>query len=223
MAGNRTHFLSLLENEHMHAFCAYASDFAPFRAQISEHNLFADFDKGIEKCVFMDQFHSNKVLDFDKDNLNLRGDGLLSSQKKLALCVLSADCLPLLLWHEAGFIVALHSGRQGCFSNILKQALLLLEQKQLEASKASLIIGAEICAKNYQISGEILEEARAKFKDFLTGDRLDLKGLVRAQAKKLGVGRIYESELCSFENELFYSYRRDKSAKRFASVIYLKG
>ncbi|MFK0408730.1 laccase, partial [Campylobacter coli] len=31
------------------------------------------------------------------------------------------------------------------------------------------------------------------------------------------------SNICSFDDKTFYSYRRDKTLKRFVSVVYLKG
>uniref|UniRef100_UPI0014947B9D laccase domain-containing protein n=1 Tax=Campylobacter coli TaxID=195 RepID=UPI0014947B9D len=80
-----------------------------------------------------------------------------------------------------------------------------------------------ICAKNYEIDGEILEFARVEFKDFLDERKLDLKALVKFQAQNLGIKNIIDSNICSFDDKTFYSYRRDKTLKRFVSVVYLKG
>ncbi|EID8660261.1 laccase domain-containing protein, partial [Campylobacter coli] len=52
---------------------------------------------------------------------------------------------------------------------------------------------------------------------------LDLKALVKFQAQNLGIKNIIDSNICSFDDKTFYSYRRDKTLKRFVSVVYLKG
>ncbi|EPU0101137.1 polyphenol oxidase family protein [Campylobacter coli] len=218
--------LSLLENQKVSVFCAYDKDYNIFRAKVHKENLFSHLGfKDIEKCVFMDQIHSNKVEIYDENLKNLSCDGLISIEKNTALCVLSADCLPLILWHESGIIVALHSGRKGSFENILKECVdkIYTKNPNLDMQKFHLFILPSICAKNYEIDGEILEFARVEFKDFLDERKLDLKALVKFQAQNLGIKNIIDSNICSFDDKTFYSYRRDKTLKRFVSVVYLKG
>ncbi|WP_072234860.1 polyphenol oxidase family protein [Campylobacter coli] len=218
--------LSLLENQKVSVFCAYDKDYNIFRAKVHKENLFSHLGfKDIEKCVFMDQIHSNKVEIYDENLKNLSCDGLISIEKNTALCVLSADCLPLILWHENGIIAALHSGRKGSFENILKECVdkIYTKNPNLDMQKFHLFILPSICAKNYEIDGEILEFARVEFKDFLDERKLDLKALVKFQAQNLGIKNIIDSNICSFDDKTFYSYRRDKTLKRFVSVVYLKG
>ncbi|EAJ5917858.1 laccase, partial [Campylobacter jejuni] len=122
MGRSGKNFLSLLENDKVGIFCAFDKDYNVFRAKIHNENLFSHLGfKDIEKCVFMDQIHSHKVIIYEKNLKNLSCDGLISKEKNIALCVLSADCLPLILYHENGIIAALHSGRKGSFENILKE------------------------------------------------------------------------------------------------------
>lgn len=221
MAGYRQNQLSLLENEQVKAFCTTGLDFAEFKGKICK-NLFEE-ELGIEKCVFMNQIHSNKV-EFFPTNSQRLCDGLITNEAKTALCVLSADCLPLLLWHKSGFIAALHSGRKGCFENILKICVCEILQKdtRLLAKDFTLIIAPSICVKNYELAGEVLAYAKTHFKDFVLENKLDLKALVAFQAKELGIENILDCGICSFEDERFFSYRLNKSTKRFASIIYLK-
>ena len=223
MAGHRANFLSLLDNEKCTAFCAFEADFMSFRGQIVNENI---FEKGfIKKAIFMNQIHSNLVEFYDLNKAKYECDGLISDEVGIALCVLSADCLPLLLWHKQGFIAALHSGRKGCFENILAQAVnkIKTRNKDIKNEDFTLLIAPSICQKNYALSGEILALAKEKFNDFVNDNRLDLKGLVRHQALELGIKDIRDCEICSFDDERFFSYRRDKTAQRFVSVIALKG
>ncbi|MBM0636660.1 laccase domain-containing protein [Campylobacter sp. VicNov18] len=226
MGRGRENFLSLLDDEKIGIFCAYDKDYHSFKAKIHYENIFSHLGvQGIKQCVFMDQIHSNKVKLYDQNLKNLCCDGLISKEKKIALCVLSADCLPLILYHEEGIIAALHSGRKGSFENILKVCLnkIISENPCLKLSQFHLFILPGICMKNYELSGEILEFAKRNFGSFIKGNNLDLKALVKFQAKNLGINHIQDCEICSFDNDSFFSYRRNQTSKRFASVVYLKG
>ena len=193
-----------------------------FRGQIVEQNIFAK--NYIKKAVFMRQIHSNLVNFYSPRTANYECDGLISSEKGIALCVLSADCLPLLLWHKKGFVAALHSGRKGCFENILASAVQAIKSRDesLKNSDFTLLIAPGICQKNYALSGEILALAKEKFAEFVCKNRLDLKGIVKRQAQELGICDIRDCDICSFEDERFFSYRRGDLQKRFVSVIVLK-
>ncbi|TQR29190.1 laccase [Campylobacter sp. MIT 99-7217] len=228
MAGSRAYQLSLLDDERLSAFCVYGQDFMSYRGKIVEGNLFDDFMSGIQKCIFMDQIHSN-IVEFIDDfeinqDLKLSCDGLVSTQKGVALCVLSADCLPVLLWHKKGIIAALHSGRKGCFENILKVAVLGIKKrfKDIKNEDFKLFIAPSICVKNYEISGEVLDHAKKHFNAFLKDNHLDLKALLKAQANELGITDIKDSGICSFDDERFFSYRKNATMQRFVSVIVLK-
>lgn len=214
--------LYLLDNPQCCVFTAFNEDFAKY-ANSSTSNLFAEVDSSIKTCVFMKQSHSNKVLLVDDIHKQYECDGLLSFDKNIALCVLSADCLPLVLWHKSGIIAALHSGRKGSFENILKESILLIQKhKNVDISEFNLFIGPAICAKNYEISGEVLEYARQNFSEFLSENKLDLKALIKFQAKEVGIENIIDSGICTFDDERFFSYRKDKTKQRFVTVVYLK-
>ncbi|MFK0358043.1 polyphenol oxidase family protein, partial [Campylobacter coli] len=153
MGRSGENYLSLLDNQKVSVFCAYNKDYNIFRAKVHKENLFSHLGfKDIEKCVFMDQIHSSKVEIYDENLNNLSCDGLISIEKNTALCVLSADCLPLILWHESGVIAALHSGRKGSFENILKECVdkIYTKNPNLDMQKFHLFILPSICAKNYE-------------------------------------------------------------------------
>lgn len=224
MAGSGQNFLSVLNDEKIGIFCAYDRDYGPFRGEIFEGNLFENLGLGgIKKCVFMNQIHS-RIVTIDAGK-NSSCDGLITRQKGTALCVLSADCLPLLLWHKDGLVAALHSGRQGCFENILAACAAEVEKfyPELKMANFKLFIMPAICQRHYELGGEILEHAGAHFGEFLRENRLDLKALVKKQAQNLGMEDIVDLELCTFEDGSLPSYRRDKTQRRFVSVIVLKG
>ncbi|QOR00754.1 MULTISPECIES: peptidoglycan editing factor PgeF [unclassified Campylobacter] len=221
MARNRQNHITLLENDHCKAFIAFDQDYNIFRANI--HTNIFPWEKTIQKCVFLNQIHSNIITCYDK-NFHFDADGVISEKKNIALCVLSADCLPVLLYDcKNQSIAALHAGRKGCFENILKEAVLKMQKNfNTQVKNLKLILSAGICAKNYEINGELLELSRQRFTSFLYGNKLDLKALIKFQAKELGIEDIFDINLCTFDDERFFSYRKNKTPKRIVSVIYLK-
>lgn len=225
MARSGKTFLSVLNDEKISIFCAYDRDYGLFRGQVLDENLFENLGfSGIKRCVFMNQIHSNVVHIYKNGLFDLKGDGLISDEKGVALCVLSADCLPLLLWHKDGIVAALHSGRQGTFENILASCVCAFKKANagFENKDLRLFIMPGICQRHYELGGEVLDYAREHFDDFLSDRRLDLKALVRMQAENLGIKEVLDVDLCTFEDENFPSYRRNQTHKRFVSVIVLK-
>ncbi|WP_139451602.1 peptidoglycan editing factor PgeF [Campylobacter armoricus] len=221
MATNRQNHITLLENNSIKAFIAFDQDYNIFRAKIC-NNIFP-WEDSIKKCVFLNQIHSNIITHYKKD-FHFNADGIISDEKNVALCILSADCLPLLLYDDKKkTIAALHSGRKGCFENILKEAVLKMQESfNTQTKNLKLIISAGICAKNYEINGEILDYSKENFASFLHENKLDLKALVKFQANNLGIKDIFDINLCTFDDKRFFSYRKDQSQKRIVSVIYLK-
>ncbi|WP_139454195.1 peptidoglycan editing factor PgeF [Campylobacter armoricus] len=221
MATNRQNHITLLENNSIKAFIAFDQDYNIFRAKIC-NNIFP-WENSIKKCVFLNQIHSNIITHYNKD-FHFNADGIISDEKNVALCILSADCLPLLLYDDKKkTIAALHSGRKGCFENILKEAVLKMQESfNTQTKNLKLIISAGICSKNYEINGEILDYSKENFASFLHENKLDLKALVKFQANNLGIKDIFDINLCTFDDKRFFSYRKNQTQKRIVSVIYLK-
>ena len=95
---------------------------------------------------------------------------------------------------------------QSCINQTLKDIEILVIDDKSEDKSLSIV----------------LEFAKKEFKEFVQENKLDLKALVKFQAKNLGIRNIEDCGICSFDDESFFSYRRDKTLKRFVSVIYLR-
>ena len=66
-----------------------------------------------KKIKFISQIHSNKIVEINKKNIGSKyfGDGLITSNKQIALGVLTADCCPIFIFDKnKKYICALHSG-----------------------------------------------------------------------------------------------------------------
>ena len=155
------------------------------------------------------------------------GDGMAESRPGRALAIKTADCQPVLLAHESGqFIAALHVGWRGNVADFIGRALRticvrygLAPEEFLAVRGPSLGPGA---AQFIRFEEEFGEAFRPYF-DYRT-QRLDLWRLTRDQLTKAGLrrDRIYSLDLCTHDLPEFFSYRRDKSTGRQASLIWIK-
>ena len=98
-----------------------AADVAANRARLAEVLGLPE-----ERFVWMEQLHTNTVTLVDGPSATPveATDALVTRQKDLALCVLVADCTPVLLSdHIAGVIGVAHAGRMGARNGIVKNTV----------------------------------------------------------------------------------------------------
>ena len=114
-----------------------------------------DFDK----LVLMHQTHSNKVLEINKKNFRKKiySDAIITKVSGLTLGVVTADCVPILIYDIKNKIVGcIHAGWKGAFSGIIKNTVLRIKKinpkKEIYAS-----IGPCIGEKSYEVDLNFLK------------------------------------------------------------------
>jgi len=176
---------------------------------------------------FMEQIHSSNVVVIDgvitPPAIVPQCDGLITSNKNIFLAVKTADCYPILIYDDVKGIIAIaHSGREGTKQKILEKIIELMKNIFFcEPENIKIEIGAGICAKHYQVSNQIANEFINIFPDLEITELLDLPKVIIDTALKNGVVKknIITSTECTFENEKYFSFRRDKENKRQVSLI----
>jgi hypothetical protein len=183
---------------------------------------------GIAEPLWLSQIHGHKVVDVHSPQ-NIEADGSISSSPGAVCAVLTADCLPVLLYDKAGTeVAAIHCGWRGLAQGIIGQAV---SRFNCSANAVSAYLGPAISARAYEVGEEVV----SAFANFQTDKIatvnqqnpghffLDLYAVARLQLQALGVSAIYGGDHCCFsEEERFYSYRRDGQTGRMASLIWLQ-
>lgn len=175
--------------------------------------------------LFVEQFHSNIVVKAEPGKA-FKADGHWIQQKNRALCIKTADCLPIFFVNK-GLVVALHVGWRGVENEIIIQAML---EKNVEDS-FSVFIGPHIQFQNFEVGLDVFDllgEAYQKVQKFDVSSAefyknhvdsqkkyVNLAQIVRAQILSCGIDmkNIYESSIDTYSNNLFASHRRDPSQK----------
>ena len=148
------------------------------------------------------------------------GDGMISDTAGLLVAVKTADCLPILLIDPAHQVVsAVHAGWRGTVAGIAAHAVQLMKENfGSDPAEMEAAIGPGIGLCCFEVGPEVAREFGPWNSDAKTC--LDLSKINRTQLEGAGVGRIYESGLCTMCGEGFYSFRREREqAGRMLSFV----
>ncbi len=105
------------------------------------------------KLILMHQTHSNKVVEIKKNNFKkkIRADAIITKMRGIALGVVTADCVPIILYEAENQIIGcIHAGWKGAYLNIIKNTI----RKIKKMSPNSLIyacVGPCISQKSYEV------------------------------------------------------------------------
>ena len=223
----------------------YSSLNCGLRSQDKEENVLKNLDivsKKIglssENLFTMNQTHSNRVVVINDTNKHIQridSDALVTNKKNVAISVLTADCVPVLIYDEVNQIIgSVHAGWRGAIGGIIENTFNEII-KISGNGKINVAIGPCIGVKNYEVGKEFYENFIRKStkneKFFLLTKKksllFNLRKYVNSKFENLAVNHVENIDFDTFsENENFFSYRRSKQANekdygRCISVISL--
>lgn len=182
-----------------------------------------------ERFVWMEQLHTNTVtvVDGPAEEPVAATDAIVTREKNLALCVLVADCTPVLLSdHTAGVIAAAHAGRMGARNGIVRRTVEQMVALGAAPERIQVLLGPAAAGESYEVPAEMA----ADVEKHLPGSRTTTKqgtagidvraGLVR-QLMGMGVTHIDADPRDTITDTDFFSHRRDGVTGRQAGVIWM--
>jgi len=170
--------------------------------------------------VYAKQTHSDNIVILDKEIKNeyLEVDGFVTDRKDILLATFYADCLPIYIYDTKKEIIGLcHSGWVGTHKGIGPKLLnMFLDHYKSDISDLIIVLGIGIGHCCYEVSQDFYE----KFSEISSEDLLK-KSFYTKNNKlyfnnedynyhrflNLGVQNIHKSNLCTFCNPDFHSYR----------------
>jgi len=135
----------------------------------------------LKKIILLKQIHSNKFHFIDKNqklkNYNFKGDALITNKKEFPIGILTADCVPVLIYDEKEKMIAtIHAGWKGAFKGIIKRTLNFMIKKGCAPKNITAVIGPCISVKNYEVKKDFI-------KKFITKDETNKKFFIKIQNK----------------------------------------
>lgn len=163
----------------------------------------------------------------------LRADALITDLPQVVLTILTADCVPILLYEpERRVIGAVHAGWQGSRLAIVRKCVEAMARRYAaDPGKMLAYIGPSIDGCCYEVGEEVARHFRTIEGAVRPGNRgrpmLDLKRVNAAQLREAGLkeAHIERSDICTAcEREHYFSYRAEGGCSgRFMSAIMLEG
>ena len=125
------------------------ADVAANRARVARELGVAE-----DRLVWMNQVHGTgvAVVDGPRTGPVPETDALVTSTPGLVLCVLVADCVPILLTDPvAGVVAAVHAGREGVRQGVLPATLSAMASLGARARHVTALLGPAVCGACYEV------------------------------------------------------------------------
>lgn len=195
------------------------------------HELFPQFHLRRIK-----QVHGNAVVESSsKDNdFDKTADAHFTSESGLGLCVITADCIPVLIYCSSPQMVCgIHAGWRGVANRIIPTAIHQLLSLGARAEDLSILIGPHIQQNSFEVDRpveeELLRAANVQAQDVVkrVGEKshIDLRGIVFAQLAEFDISpeQVKALFIDTKSNSDYHSFRRDReNSGRQVSFIVAK-
>ena len=178
----------------------------------------------INDIAFMQQSHSNIILEANKSKIMQKCDAIFTRNHGISCAVLTADCIPILITEKTGkFIGCIHAGWRGLQSGIIEN--FFRKHAKISKSDFKVLLGPCISSQNYEVKEDIFQNFIRYKNRFVKNNSgnyyMDIRNIAYDILTDLGISDVTISRSCTYEGK-FYSYRREKRTGRFISLIWFK-
>ena len=182
--------------------------------------------KKSKNIFLLQQTHSNKFVFINKNfkfnKKKIKADAVITNQTRLPIAVLTADCVPILLFeNKKKIIAAIHAGWKGAFKGIIKKVINFMLKKGCKKNNITVAIGPCISQANYNVKEDLQKKFIKKdkknkifFKNKKNIIYFDLPNFVKYQLKLNKIVNIDTINIDTFvKKNNFFSARRSLRLK----------
>jgi purine-nucleoside/S-methyl-5'-thioadenosine phosphorylase / adenosine deaminase len=181
---------------------------------------------GAGQMAWMRQVHGTRASYVRATAPEPEADAIFTDAAGMALCVLAADCAPVLLADPGtGMIGAAHSGRLGTAAGVVPALVRAMTAAGASPSRMHGLVGPAVCGGCYCVPAglqarvaEAVPQTRCVTRTGAPG--IDIRAGIAAQLAELGVRQVRHDGRCTAETPDLCSHRRDGAAGRFAAMIW---
>lgn len=179
---------------------------------------------------WLHQVHGVHVVDAKDDGKVREGDAVMTDKPNMPCVVMTADCLPVFFTDKEGSKVAVaHAGWRGLAAGVLEQTI---TEMGLPANQLMAWLGPAISRHYFEVGPEVRREfvdqdlaSDSAFQpDYHSRGKYfaDLYKLARIRLEHAGLNDIYGGNYCTWHDDRFFSYRKEGTTGRMASMIWIK-
>jgi hypothetical protein len=183
-----------------------------------------------DHVIWMNQVHGDRVtvVGGPRDTPVDDTDALVTATPRLALAVVTADCVPVLMGDaRAGVVAAVHAGRVGAQRGVVKRAVEAMLTAGAHVEDVSVLLGPAVSGANYEVPAEMAADVEAALPGSRTATvrgtaALDLRAGIARQLTGLGIAAIDADPRCTVAEPTLFSHRRDAPTGRLASLVWME-
>ena len=131
---------------------------AAINKQLSEQQNLPSHSTPVKALHWVNQVHGNHIHDIDATALSMApmaADAMVSKQDGLGLAIMTADCVPIVLYQPAtGQIAAIHAGWQGLACGVIKATA----ERFSDSGQIMAWIGVCISQENYEVGSQVRDK-----------------------------------------------------------------
>jgi YfiH family protein len=203
---------------------------APAAVAANRARLAMAIGLGADGIVWMNQVHGDRVVAVDGpvEGAIDDADGLVTAHPRLALAVVTADCVPVLMSDaRAGVVAAVHAGRVGAQKGVVARAVEVMVAKGAHVEDVSVLLGPAVSGRNYEVPDAMADEVEAAVPGSRTTTSrgtagLDLRAGIARQLAELGVTAVDVDPRCTVDDPNLFSHRRGAPTGRLASLVWME-
>ena len=182
--------------------------------------------KKSKEIFLVHQTHSNKFVFIDGKfkflKKKIKADAIITNQRKLPIAILTADCVPILLYdHKKNMIASIHAGWKGAFKEIIKRVVFFMIRKGCKRKNIIAAIGPCIGKKSYNVKDDFFKKFIKKnkknkifFKKKKNNTYFDLPNFVKSQLKSIKILNIDTINIDTFaKKNNFFSARQSLKSR----------
>ena len=182
--------------------------------------------KKSKEIFLVKQNHSNRFLFLSKNtkikNRSITADAIITDKKDFPIAVLTADCVPILLFDKKRkMIAAIHAGWRGAFKGVISKVINFMLKKGCDRKDIVVAIGPSITQKNYNVKLDFKNKFIKKHKKnkifFKNRNKLiyfDLPNFIKSQLKFNKISKIDMINIDTYDKKNnFFSARRSLKLK----------
>ncbi|MED7819277.1 MULTISPECIES: peptidoglycan editing factor PgeF [unclassified Francisella] len=186
-------------------------------------NLFKSYVNADVK--WLKQNHTSIVKSFDEYDGDFC-DAIFTDKPKQACVVLTADCLPIILFDKRMTkVAAVHAGWKGLSKGILEETL-----KEFVGLDVIAWLGPCITEPYYEVGKDVHDKFIQQHENFGQAFRqksegkylFDIKFIAKQILNDNHCFDIVDSGLCTYSNKRFYSYRKQGITGRQATFVWFE-
>ena len=186
---------------------------------------------GVDRLVWLSAQHGGHVAVVGTDDQDIpqtvQADAVVTNQTGIGLVALGADCVTATMFDRRnGVIAAMHCGWRGLVAGIVTNTLEAMVDLGAEPEAVDVQLGPAICGQCYGVPDARAHEVGGYTPAALTRARDGQVGIsvpagVCEQLARRSVSAVANPH-CTFEDDRWFSYRRDGRTGRHAAAIALQ-